>query len=420
MLFLFLSLAYTIIGVGITSLFAEPRFSLKKALFILSIFTIILIIFDIVLYILLERDLFMKLYPFTNHLPTLIITGYISKTRGWKLLFQFLSSVLFCFLIQHIGVFMYIISGKKLWGLILGYCITSFIVLWCFIKYLRPKYLRTINYINKGWLLLCIPLIIYYLAVFFIITDIVGESFLGTVIKPVLTFISAGTYAIIIFLFSSIQKEMESRHNSELFTLQISELNNHINALQSSEEAIRIEKHDLRHRLNTIASLINEGNCEEAFSYIGMAKKKLEEVEPKRWCKDPTLNAMFSVYFNQAQQHQIQIDATLAFPDELPVDSASLSVIFANAIENAIHSCEKLPPEQRKILCKAINYPKLMIKITNPCAEPILMNKEGFPTASMDGLHGIGLQSIRNFCKKNNAICSCFCKEGWFSLQITF
>ena len=104
MLFLFLSLAFTIIGVGITSLFAEPRFSLKKALFILSIFTIILIIFDIVLYILLERDLFMKLYPFTNHLPTLIITGYISKTRGWKLLFQFLSSVLFCFLIQHIGV----------------------------------------------------------------------------------------------------------------------------------------------------------------------------------------------------------------------------------------------------------------------------------------------------------------------------
>ena len=58
-----------------------------------------------------------------------------------------------------------------------------------------------------------------------------------------------------------------------------------------------------------------------------------------------------------------------------------------------------------------------MMKISNPCAGKILFDSSGLPVSQQEG-HGIGVQSISAFCKKNGAVCRFQQKDGWFSVSL--
>ena len=104
-------------------------------------------------------------------------------------------------------------------------------------------------------------------------------------------------------------------------------------------------------------------------------------------------------------------------PDELPVDEGELAVVLANALENAIHASLRLPPERRKIRCKMVGTPSVMLEVSNACAGDVIFDSNGLPAARSEG-HGLGVQSISAFCKKHDAVCQFDLNDGIFCLQI--
>lgn len=419
MIIFLMAMYATFIGVAMMFLFAERRFSIKKTCIILIAFMFVLLLGNWLVFKNIGARNFLRLYPLTTHVTSMLVTAYISKNRGWRLMFQFLSCVLFCCLIQHISMVICLLGGQKTWVFNLSYCVTVVLVFYLFFKYLRPLYFDILHKLESGWALICLPLIIYYIAVFALIEDPLGQTLRTTVTKLSFTLLATVTYVLIVLIFYNARREMEIQYSSELLALQISALQDHIKVVHDTEKKIRIERHDLRHRLNTIAALINEDNKENALKYIAEVQGSICKSKREQWCSNPILNAMFSIYFSRAHQDEILIEAKLDFPKQLPVDVIGLSVVFANGLDNAIHACQKLPQEKRKIICKAISYPQLMIEIANPCGEPVLLNRKGVPSTAEEG-HGIGLQSIKNFCEKNNATCSCSYKNEWFYLRISF
>lgn len=126
--------------------------------------------------------------------------------------------------------------------------------------------------------------------------------------------------------------------------------------------------------------ILEKGNIEVARNYIKVSSELLAETVVKRWCVNPILDAVFSAYFRQAEACGIRIEADIDIPEDLPVDAAELSTVFANALENAIHAVKQLPSEQRVIRCKYIRHPQLMFRVANPST------KEKFPLTSLDAL----------------------------------
>ena len=88
-----------------------------------------------------------------------------------------------------------------------------------------------------------------------------------------------------------------------------------------------------------------------------------------------------------------------------------------DALENALHANLKLPVEQRVIYCRAVGSPSLMFELSNPCCEPVVFDGQGLPVAQSQG-HGLGVQSIAAFCKKNGAVCRFELADGTFLLQL--
>ena len=78
---------------------------------------------------------------------------------------------------------------------------------------------------------------------------------------------------------------------------------------------------------------------------------------------------------------------------------------------------QNLPVEQRVIYCRAVGSPSLMFELSNPCCEPVVFDGQGLPVAQSQG-HGLGVQSIAAFCKKNGAVCRFELADGTFLLQL--
>lgn len=223
----------------------------------------------------------------------------------------------------------------------------------------------------------------------------------------------------VISVGASIRRTAEGWAKAELLSTQISALQSRMEVTRAADEAIRIERHDLRHKLQAVAGMVEKGETEEALAYIGASQAHLDELKPVRWCQNPVLDAIFSSYFDQADRQGIEVQATLAIPDELAVDAAELATVFANALENAIHACGSLPEGERKIVCKCINRPQLMFEVANTYAGKVSFDARGLPAAAHQG-HGIGTRSIAAFCEKHGATCFYEAENGWFKMRVVF
>ena len=407
----------TALGMTMLLLFVDSRFS--RRITILTVCTAALIMMAAValLYRLLGMETTLRIYSLIAHLPSLALLFALSRFRGWRMAFQLLSVILFCVLVQHGVGLVYYLSGGSPAAAIFAYVLFTAGIIWFLVRFLRPLFLCTLMELRRGWWFLCLVMVAYYGIVIYLIPGYVGETRSSTILKPAVSLLMVGFYCVLVFLFSSVQKESEARLSAQLSALQLSALESRMEAVKATENEIRRERHDLRHQFQTAAELVARGERQAALDFLAVAQHRLDEQQVVRWCAPPVLDAVFSSYFNQARAQDIRVEAKISLPAGLPVDEGELAIVLANALENAIHANLALPPNDRQIRCKMIASPSVMLEISNPCADGPLFDREGLPVARREG-HGLGVQSISAFCKKNGAICQFDHQDGWFRFRL--
>lgn len=414
---LFIMEYLTVLYMIMAFLFMDSRYSRRRTIFIVSIVTLLLMAAVAVLHRTVDMDTAFWTFAITIHIPLILLLFTLSRFRGWRLIFQQLSVVLFCTLIHHISEMLYYLSGSRFWVLVLSCAVLSTGVIWFLLRFLRPLFFQILLELHRGWWLICLVMVTYYLIAVYLTPGYAGYDPRSTFLKPAFGLLMLGVYSILMFLFSTVRKEAEARHSAQMSALQLSALQSRMEAVQAAENAIRTERHDLRHRLQAAAELVSRGEKDAALDFLDAAQRRLDDQKEIRWCRPPVLDAVFSSYFDQAKNQGISVEAKITLPDALPVDEGELAIVLANAMENAIHANLELPQEQRKIRCRMMGTPGVMLEISNPCADNITFDGNGLPTAQREG-HGLGVQSISAFCRKNGAVCQFDLTDGWFRLRL--
>lgn len=414
---LFIMEYLTVLYMIMAFLFMDSRYSRRRTLFIVSGVTILLMAAVALLHQAVSRDVAFWIFAMTIHIPLILLLFTLSRFRGWRLIFQQLSVVLFCALIHHISGLIYYLSGSRFWVLVLSCAVLSTWVIWFLVRFLRPLFFQILLELHRGWWLICLVMATYYVIAVYLIPGYAGFDPRSTIIKPAIGLLMLGVYSILMFLFSNVRKEAEARYSAQLSALQLSALQSRMEAVKAAEDAIRTERHDLRHRLQVVAELVSRGDKDAALDFLDTAQKRLDEQKEIRWCRPPVLDAVFSSYFDQAEHQGISVEARISLPDTLSVNEGELAIVLANALENAIHANLNLPQEQRQIRCKMVGTPGVMLEISNPCADNISFDDSGLPMSKREG-HGLGVQSISAFCGKNGAVCQFDQADGCFRLRL--
>ena len=407
----------TVLGSTMVLLFLDSRYSRRRTVITIYGVTLLAMTAIALIYRLAGLENTLYVYSLIVHIPSLLLLLVLSRFRGWQLVFQLLSAILFCSLIHHMAGLAYYLSGGRFWVLSLSYALLSAVVIWFLIAFLRPLFLQTLLELRRGWWLMCLVMAVYYIIIIYLIPGVTGFSQSSTILKPAISLLMAGFYSILMFLFTSIRKEAETRHSAQLSALQLSALQGRMEAVNAAEDAIRTERHDLRHRLQIVEELVSQGKQQAALDFLDTAQNRLDAHKAVHWCRPPVLDAVFSLYFGQAGHLDIPVQTTILLPDTLPVDEGELAIVVANALENAIHANLSLPSGQRLIRCKMVGSPSIMLEISNPYCGTVAFDAQGLPVAQHEG-HGLGVQSICAFCRKHGAVYQFDLTDGWFRLRL--
>lgn len=415
-----ISIVYCMIHMYIFMLlFYEYRCS--KRTFIFSGTVIFLILSGICLWILFTRGLAaMGQYGVLfGSIPSLLFLFVMSRNRNAQFVFIFCFSDTVCMWIELTsGLIDYAVGGGGAVTFVLRLAAFPLLeyVMW---RWVRRPFLDMSRVVRKGWLLFAVMtgicyLILVMLSVYPTVIFDRPKDIPLTVVVLALIALSYGT--IFQVLFEQLHV-LEAKERQQILEAQAAMMSRRMGDIRRAEEAMRIERHDMRHQLQTVASLAQRGDCAALLDYVGASREKLDAITPKSYCSNAVLDTVLVNAAEQAEQMGIALEMAVALPEKLPADVLELSIVFANALENAIQAVRELPDGQRRIICKSVTHPRFLMEFSNPYAGDISFDRRGVPVTDKPG-HGIGTRSIVAFAEKYHALFLFRAEQGWFKLQI--
>ena len=394
--------------------------SVKRNLLVLGGYIVYAVVFSSLSLRFLGFLSFLRSAIFTVSLPGVVAIYMAADTSISKHIFKCLSQLLLS---------LYLIISMTLLNTLLGGTLRSSAILLLFsyaamifleFFFLRSYFLDRIEIITKGWGILALIPSSFLLLVMVLI--LYPTHYTQNPSFAILFYLSGAViliiyYAVFQYLQTQYQYQMDEQ-NREIWEIQMQGIKKHAEDTKRNAEEVKRIWQETHQMLSGIAALAKEGNAEAILSFVTASSALNPLTAPAHYCSDPILNATLTAYLGKAENSGITVRLQLAIPEMLPVDSAELSICFANALENAIKACEELPKNERKIIIRCIHKPAFMFEIENPYKGRITFGRNGLPNSTQSG-HGIGTRSIMAFCEKHNAFYDFSAEGGWFKVMIT-
>ena len=351
--------------------------------------------------------------------PAMVILYFISNYSPWQAVFNYtmqLSVSVILAMSQTIAVS--VLGGGKLMDLIIRIASYS-LCIFAELKFLRKKF-ALLDYIpDKNWRALTFVPIGFTVLFFLIGTYPVHytESVSNTIYIYAVTAVMLLTYVIIFLSLVSQYNLQLSEYTNSILTSQSESFQKQLEAINSTEEQVRIMRHNLRYNLIVLSDMLTAGDTSGALEYLGSFGQKLDESQKEVYCSNSTANAILAYYIDRAESKGIKTEVQFAMPENISVDIMDFTAAVANALENAVNACAKVSGGKKKLRIKTTESKQYIVEIANNYTGKVSFDEEGLPISKESG-HGIGTRSISAFAQKNNAVLDYDVTDKWFKLRI--
>lgn len=283
-------------------------------------------------------------------------------------------------------------------------------------RFLRKPFRAYVLHNRTSWLLLCFPVIMIFLLFSYFISTTTNFTVWVLIFLTALSIILV--MARTLQSAASVQRIQESE---KAVAAQLEIQRREYEGICKKMELGRTYRHDMRHHLTVLEGLAGKDNNEELLRYISGLTGQLSEISQENYCENITINAVLSSCIGRAAKELgCSVRCSVQIPAQIPFDEIDVCVILANALENAVHACEKTAEARRNIQITADfrDNRKMTVSVVNPCDTQIEFDANGFPIVPKRKGHGIGLKSIAAIARKYNGLFHCECKEGQFRLRV--
>lgn len=416
---LFWAMAHTLV---LFLMLFESRYPRKTTLIITLSTMIPLMIANSILTLTMKPEKMSMALLLTLSLPSLIVFWLLAKHRDGRFYFTFclvdtvvLESIYMTQIINHFVtpdtyIFMFVVR-----------LVLYPLLEWLAYTKLRSTYLQVQKFSKHGWGSFAAISALFYVLMTLVMAyptaiterpEYIPSAVLLFILIPVI-------YVHIISTLWRQQNMHEMTVQEDILKLQVANMTARIEEFAAADEKFRMERHNYRHKMKTIASLVELGQYEEVSALVKDYNEAYQRTQVVRYCKNAVIDAVLSTYIKQAESKAIKVTVGFAFPDPIPVNETELATVFANAIENAINASEKLKEPQRHIEIKVISKPQFLIMIRNNFDGNVEFDDQGIPV-NHEEEHGFGTRSIVAFCNKYNAHYLFKSTDNKFTLYLNF
>lgn len=397
----------------------DSRWTAGKTLIYTLCTLLPLTVINEIIYIWQGPQRYMTLLLLTLTIPSLIIMIFPARKRDGRFFFTIcLVDTVVIEIADITSILEIYIPGDYIFmflSRIVSYLILTYIIY----KRIRPTYLEIQKNVAKGWYIYAATSMIFYILM----------SLLTSYPPAMTAHIEYISVMILLFLlipltyyhsFITLKNQLqmsEMRERDVLLTVQVNSITERIEQYTAADKLFRMERHNYRHKMQTIAGLIEKERFDDLHKLVIQYADATSESTVKKYCENAVIDAVLASYIQTAEAKAITVTAELDFPEKFSAPEAELAVVFANALENAIHACESLSPNERRIKIKVIKEPDFMFRISNQYNGTIEFDRNGIPVNNNED-HGYGIRSIIAFCGKHDAYYKFNVSNNIFSLTI--
>ncbi len=399
----------------------QSRLPRRKTVVLTACTMLPLLLVNFILFYLVGVETMTTLMLLTCSLPSLIFFWSISRYRDGRFFFTFCMVDTLILEILYLSSIIDFFLGDTYVFTIVSRTVLCPILAFIVYRWVKPVYLRIQEHITTGWYTFTAIALIFYIALSLSMSvptmitqrqEQLPAFILLLILMPV----------IYVHIFTTLlyqQRAHKAAHDQAIMDLKVEKLTARIEELNAADDKFRMERHNFRHKLNTIAGLVEQGNKEELKALLARYYEDIRDTQVIRYSHHAILDAVLAHHLAQAQRKDIVVSVHIHFPDTLAVDEAELATVFANALDNAINACCQMPQDQRHLEIKVLTVPRFMIQFTNSYQGEIFFGENGLPLTTEED-HGYGTRYIVAFCEKNQAFCEFMAENGRFTLRILF
>lgn len=356
---------------------------------------------------------------FTISVPAVALAFYMDCNAPAQSVFNYTTQVLLSYILAMIILLINTAVHGNIGSYFLILCTAYTLVILLEFKYLRKPFLELTKAVQIGWGPLSLIPVSFSMLILFMAnfpTYYAKDTFRILYILGSLIFVLVVYFTVYQSILRLYQYQMLS-HHKDILTLQISAMEQQTRNIKTTEEKLKILRHDIRHFSNIMQVCLQNGSIEEANHLLSDLEAAVGKIEIKTYCNDSIINSVLAFYFELAERENIEIQSAFTTPPSDKLNS-SFSVILANALENALNACKEESGQRViKLKSRTLNG-QFLIELSNTCHKTVLFDKEGMPISQKGQGHGIGTKSILYFAKQTRSMVNFQQENGYFTLQI--
>lgn len=192
-----------------------------------------------------------------------------------------------------------------------------------------------------------------------------------------------------------------------------------IQALSQAYAGQRKMTHDYRTQLSTLSALLEQGNLEEAQSFL--SEMKVHQSEHILLVN--THNAAIDAVLNQkgyiAQRQGIDMRFRVNDLSVLKLPRVDVTIVLANLLDNSMEACIQMPESERWVSVQILYGQGLLsISIINPSRPVQIVGGQIATTKPEPLLHGYGLRNVGDILDRYHAEYTFLFENGRFIFTV--
>ena len=358
-----------------------------------------------------------QLYPVLVHLPLILFLFLCYRYSLLSCCISVFSAYLCCQFSNWIGLSALTLTKNPVWYYSTRIAMT-FITFFFLFKFVRRTTQTIFSKENKELVIIGFLPFIYYI---FDYATTKFSSLLYTGNKAVPEFLGFAmclTYLLFLLVyFREYEMKNKAEQYNELIRMQLNSFQTEMTNTRKSEKKMSILRHDTRHHLSVLRTLIQQGETDKALEYLNEVSQTYDDTVIKTYCRNEMVNSVLSIYNMRFEEQRIRWEIQVSIGEKLPCSEMMFCAILSNVLENAMHAVQELPEDKRYIelsLSEKAGHLLLMEKNT---VRSVPTFADGVPVTERSG-HGLGARSIVYYVEKLSGQYQFFMEDGDFVVRI--
>ncbi|MDO4337215.1 MAG: GHKL domain-containing protein [Eubacteriales bacterium] len=220
------------------------------------------------------------------------------------------------------------------------------------------------------------------------------------------------------YLYNSLVQFCSARMEKKMFEQMVEVYAYQLDVVRESQERVVALRHDMKHHIIELSSMINENENPEMMKYLRDMGKFMLNPEEHVSTGNKEIDGVLNYMLQKADAVLSHVDIKINVPEKICWTDFNICVILGNLVDNAIREASKSKEKYLEIDIQS-KQGIMLIFVENSYSGEIVEADNKFRSSQKElAIHGIGLENVKKVVQANGGEMNIDYADNRFKVQV--